>query len=406
MKVLYVVGYPQRLNGAQKSLMYLIKAIRERDVEPLVAFTSDGICAETYAEESIPARIMRLPAAANVYGKALLNGGVVAKTLRSLLVYPGIFVRAWFFVRASGSDVVHCNEPRALLVAGLPARLQRKRVVLHLRGSIDPYGRWLRKLIERIPHRIIAVSPSIAAELSSAGRRRARIVYNPIPLQAADRSDRVRNDGDERRVLVMASIVPHKGHHHVVEAAALVAEADRGYKVRFDILGQTIDENYRTMLERRIDEIGNTGVTLHDWRPDIQAFLHDSDVVVSASVDHELLRIGDRAVEVHNAEGTPRQLLEALAVGVPVVATRLPGVADVVEHGVTGLLVDPRNPRQLADAVLEVLDDPVAAKRMAYAGRAVVAERHKPERSAAAVEAIYAELENRGDMGHGDEASG
>ncbi|MBI5310332.1 MAG: glycosyltransferase family 4 protein [Actinobacteria bacterium] len=400
MKVLYVVGYPQRLNGAQKSLMFLIKAIRERGVEPLAAFTANGICAETYAAEAIPVQVMSLPTSASTYGKALLKGGTVRRALRALRVYPGIFLRAWRFVRSSGADVVHCNEPRALLVAGLPARLQGKRVVLHLRGSIDPYGRWLRKPIERIPHRIIAVGPSIASELSPAGRKRTRVVYNPIPIPAAAADgDRPPGDG-ERRVLVMASIVPHKGHHHIIEAAALIAASSAPYRVRFDILGQTIDEGYRAMLEARIASLGPIGVRLHGWRSDVDAFLREADVVVSASVDHEVLRIGDREIEVQNAEGTPRQLLEALAAGVPVVATRVPGVADVIEDQVTGLLVEPRDPRQLADAILAMLDDPEQARRMAATGRDVVAERHLPESSAAAVEAIYAELgagRDRGD---------
>ncbi|MFY9469952.1 MAG: glycosyltransferase family 4 protein [Solirubrobacterales bacterium] len=397
MKVLFVIGYPQRLNGAQKSLMFLIEAIRERGVEPLAAFTADGICTQTYASKSIPVRIMRLPAAASVYGKALLDGGPARKALRSMLVYPGIFLRAWRFVGSSGADIVHCNEPRALLVAGLAARLQGKRVVLHLRGSIDPYGPWLRKLIERIPHRIIAVGPSIAAELSPAGRGRSRVVYNPIPMPVVDEADEPRDNDRERRVLVMASIVPHKGHHHVVEAAALIAAAHRPYRVRFDILGQTIDDGYRITLEERIASLGRIGVHLHGWRSDVQAFLGDADVVVSASIDHEVLQVGDREIEVQNAEGTPRQLLEALAARTPVVATRLPGVTDIVEDDVTGLLVDPRDPRQLADAVLAVLDDPGRARRMALAGRSVVAERHNPARSATAVEAIYADLCGRGD---------
>lgn len=392
MKVLYVVGYPQRLNGAQKSLMFLIKAIRKRGVEPLAAFTADGICAETYAAESIPVQVMSLPDSASTYGKTLLAGGVTRKALRALRVYPGIFLRAWRFVSSSGADVVHCNEPRALLVVGLPARFQGKRVVLHLRGSIDPYGRWLRKPIERIPHRIIAVGPSIASELSPAGRKRTRVVYNPIPIPAANATgDRRRGDG-ERRVLVMASIVPHKGHHHIVEAAALIAAVEMPYRVHFDILGQTIDEGYREMLDDRIASLGPIGVRLHGWRSDVDSFLREADVVVSASVDHEVLGIGDREIEVQNAEGTPRQLLEALAAGIPVVATRVPGVADIIEDHATGLLVDPRDPNQLAEAILAMLDDPERAGQMAAAGRDVVAERHRPESSAAAVAAIYAEL--------------
>jgi glycosyltransferase involved in cell wall biosynthesis len=91
-------------------------------------------------------------------------------------------------------------------------------------------------------------------------------------------------------------------------------------------------------------------------RKDIPALLSASDVLV-----HSSLR-----------EGLPRVVLEALAIGTPVVATAVGGVPDAVAEGVTGLLVRPEDPAALAGAVLAALTDRAAAARRAQAGRAAV----------------------------------
>ena len=117
------------------------------------------------------------------------------------------------------------------------------------------------------------------------------------------------------------------------------------------------DGPLRASVEQAATEAGLAGrVSFLGLRKDVPDILSASDVTV-----HSSLR-----------EGLPRVVLEALAVGTPVVATAVGGVPDVLADGVNGLLVPPEDPAALAGAVLATLADPEAAARRAQAGRAAL----------------------------------
>lgn len=385
--VLFVVAYPARFNGAQKSLLFLLRELPDQSIDPVVLFTGDGICVDEYTSAGLQVRVLDLPSEAREYGKRWLSGSLAIRLVRLARVYPTVLRRSLRELAAVRPALVHCNEPRALFVVGVAARLRGLPVVLHLRGSPDPYPRLLRLLLELVPSRIVAVGPSIRGELGPIGRTKATVIYNPIPLPDAQGST-----APKQVVLTLASITPHKGHHHLVEAARLLRERRDGDQPVFRIRGQVLDPAYEEELRRRIAEYGLDNVDLQPWTPNVTGELAEAAAVVSTSVEQETLRIGGNEVRVANAEGTPRQLLEALAACVPVVATRLPGTADVIKDGRTGFLIAPGSPQELADAIERVLDRPDEARRLAAAGRELVAQRHSPAESASRTASLYDEL--------------
>ena len=103
----------------------------------------------------------------------------------------------------------------------------------------------------------------------------------------------------------------------------------------------------------------------------------------------ELLPGLDVFVMASRYEGLPCAVAEAMTVGLPVVATAVNAVPDVVLPGETGLLVGPERPRQLAAAIGYLLDQPAEAARMAAAARLLIADRFTPEALAAVLEAAY-----------------
>jgi glycogen(starch) synthase len=84
-----------------------------------------------------------------------------------------------------------------------------------------------------------------------------------------------------------------------------------------------------------------------------------------------------------------------MALGLPVVATRAPGVTDVVDDGRTGILVPPRDPKALADAIVRVVEDDDLRKRMVEAAREAIASAHNTAAWTARIEQIYEELARR-----------
>jgi glycosyltransferase involved in cell wall biosynthesis len=160
-----------------------------------------------------------------------------------------------------------------------------------------------------------------------------------------------------------------KGVDVLIEAVAL-----HGPDVRLEIAG---DGPQRLELLRLANERAPGRVRFHGRL--------DRDAL------HELVREGAAlAVPSRWYENQPMTVLEAFACGVPVLATSLGGLPELVEPGVDGMVVPPNDPRALADAIGSVLTDPAAALAMGVAARRKVADKFTPERHLARLDDVYA----------------
>jgi glycosyltransferase involved in cell wall biosynthesis len=185
----------------------------------------------------------------------------------------------------------------------------------------------------------------------------------------------------------ISSLNPMKGLEHFLDAAARVA-ASRP-ETRFVVVGGAPQSHldYRERLRQRADELAlSNSVVFAGEQDDVERWYPSFDVHVISSLPR--------------SEGTTTTAMEAQACGVPVVATRVAAVAEVVDDGVTGLLVQPEQPRVLAEAVLRLLGDEALRARMGVAGREAALERFDAERVAdvyvQAYEAALAHAATRG----------
>jgi glycosyltransferase involved in cell wall biosynthesis len=188
---------------------------------------------------------------------------------------------------------------------------------------------------------------------------------------------------DSPVVGTVASLNPMKGLEHFLDAAAQISAARP--EARFVIVGGAPETHlaYRERLRRRADELGlSNPVVFAGERADVERCYPAFDVHVISSLPR--------------SEGTTTTALEAQSCGVPVVATRVAAVAEVVDDGVTGLLVAPKEPGAIARAVLRLLDDEKLRARMGAGGRGAALERFDAERAAdtyvSAYEAALAHL--------------
>ena len=170
---------------------------------------------------------------------------------------------------------------------------------------------------------------------------------------------------DEPLVGNVARLAEQKGQRFLVEAAARVPEA------RFAIVG---DGELRGDLERRTHELGVADRVLFTGaRDDVPDLLASFDVFAHPSL----------------FEGLCLAVIEAQAAGVPVVATPVGGIRETVIDGETGLLVPPRDPDRLAQAIRRLLGDPGLARRLAEEARRRVRERFSAERMVERTLALY-----------------
>ncbi|MDR3632329.1 MAG: glycosyltransferase family 4 protein [Isosphaeraceae bacterium] len=164
---------------------------------------------------------------------------------------------------------------------------------------------------------------------------------------------------DEPRLVCVGRLSEQKGQLVLLEAVRILA--DEGLDAELVLIG---DGPLRSVLEATIDALGlRNHVTLAGWKG-------------SAAVADEVLR--SRAFVLPSfAEGLPVVLMEALALGRPVIATRVAGIPELVEPGVNGWLVPPASASALAGAIREALEAPSEQlERMGKAGATLVAERH------------------------------
>lgn len=287
---------------------------------------------------------------------------------------------AWNLNRIMGSrrvDVLHYNTPRPILagrlaawISGVPILVASRRVNFPLRS------RFSRIKYNRLLDRVVTVSGSIQRTLVQNGIRPERIsvIYEGVDLPAIDGlpPTSVLPAHSGLVVGVVAHLSPEKGHVTVLKAAARLRE--RFPEVTYVFVG---GGDRRQMLEERARALAIADrVLFTGFRKDSDAMMGEFDVFCLASL----------------SEGLSSAILAAMAQPLPVVATRVGGIPELVVDGSTGLLVPAGRPDKLAEALAKVLSSSSLRRRMRAAGRRRVAEHFTLRRKLEETERLYLEL--------------
>lgn len=173
----------------------------------------------------------------------------------------------------------------------------------------------------------------------------------------------------------VAHLVPVKGHPTLIEAVSRLSDA------HLYLAGKPMDEDYIHALHEQVEALRMI------WRvhflggvEDVPSFLGDMDIVVLPTWDK------------WRREGCPVALLEAMACGKACIATDVPGSRDIIEDGVSGLLVEPENAIALAEAIQRLIDDPELRDRIGKAARLRIEKHFSIEKEVAAHEQLYEEM--------------
>ena len=196
---------------------------------------------------------------------------------------------------------------------------------------------------------------------------------------AADARQRVRREFDvpDDALLIgsVGDLVPRKGQLSVVEALPRVLAA--APNARLVLVGPAKDPDYTALVRQRAEQLGVAAAVVfagrRDDMPDVYAAL---DIKILASLEDSL----------------PLAILEAMAAGLPVVATTTGGIPECVHDGKTGLLVPPGDSDALATALVRLLGDPALRRACGQAGQQLAAQSFSPESHARALEGVFARL--------------
>jgi glycosyltransferase involved in cell wall biosynthesis len=252
-----------------------------------------------------------------------------------------------------------------------PSLVASRRVDFHLKGN--SFSRWKYRQVDCF----IAASDAIRRMLVGDGvpDDRTVTVHEGIDVEHVEAAPAV--NVHEAFFLPhgapvvgnVAALVPHKGQRYLIEAAHLVVQ--QVPDARFVILGEG---ELREHLEKQVHEHHlEKHVFLPGFRTDVLGCIKGFDLFVMSSV----------------TEGLGTSLLDAMAAARPIVATMAGGIPEIVENGVNGLLVPPRDHRALADAIVRALKNPTLRQQMGEAGFARVKRRFTVERMVEQTADVY-----------------
>jgi glycosyltransferase involved in cell wall biosynthesis len=284
---------------------------------------------------------------------------------------PGIGVRLARLFRRERIDVIHTHDERPLIYGSLAACLAPGRRHVHTRhgqrAEITRGQKWLIKLASWGAHEFVCVSDDAGrvAVAQGVSAKRIRTVRNGIDLTKFD----YRGPQPGGPAVLVARLSPVKDVETLLRAAAQAVAGQPDF--RLEIAG---DGSCRPALQQLATELGlGERVRFLGEVRDVPALLARAGLLVLSSL----------------SEGVSLTLLEGMARGLPVAATRVGGNPEVVADGETGLLVPPRDPAALANAMLRLWRDADLARRMGSAGRCRVEEHFDVRRMVARYEAMY-----------------
>lgn len=303
----------------------------------------------------------------SLFLQRIANRGVQARSVsfRSDIDPLTILHLARLFKRER-TDLLCVNLNKELRVGGIAARLIGVRGMVCRKGLPMVRDTPIFRLTYRHwVDRIIVPSKNLKAELTAypwLDPERIDVIPNgvEVPVPSGLRSAIRTHWGIEQKTKVVGSVgrlVPQKGYQYVLKAAPSILHHHPD--VRFVFVG---DGRERANLEHLADR-----------------FNVRSKVLFAGDTDHPLSMMEAMDVFVLPSIFEPfgQVLIEAMACSRPIVASRVGGIPEVVEDGVTGLLVPPRDPKALVEGILRLLDDEALARAMGAAGRKHVEERFR-----------------------------
>ncbi|MCP9440769.1 MAG: glycosyltransferase family 4 protein [Nitrospira sp.] len=285
--------------------------------------------------------------------------------------------------------IVHTNSSRDTWTASLAARLIRARPkIVRSRHISVPLNNNLatRVLYRRLCDFVIVTGGELTRQalIERDGLDPRRVDAFPIGIDVArfcpgmPASDLRRTLGipnHHRLIGIVSYLRAYKGHRYFVEAAARVLSTIKD--VTFVIAGEGPEESN---LRTQIAELGLTDrIVLLGFCQDEVDVMRSLDVFVLPSVE---------------ADTIPQALMQALAVGLPVISTVFGSIPDVVKHGETGLLAAPRDAASLAEHMITMLRDESLRKRLGANGRRLVENRYSLDRMLDRLESVYERVVN------------
>src|SRR6266852_3877922 len=282
-------------------------------------------------------------------------------------------------------DLIHAHEFGANVYGLLLATLANIPIIATIHGKSYYCDTWWRRLAYRAVGRfatMIAVSKDLKSYIIAnlgISENSVKVIYNGINVQEASRVTATESKKaslqlpcKSRIIGTVGSLYPVKGHIYLIEALPSIIE--RFADVKLLVIGTG---ELEMSLKAQANALGlEEHVRFLGFRSDVPELLPIMDVFVLPSL----------------SEGLSLALLEAMAATKPIVATSVGGNPEAIVDGVTGLLVDPRDPKALANRIISILGDRIQAEQLGVRGRERAVQHFSIERMVDEYQQLYEQL--------------
>jgi glycosyltransferase involved in cell wall biosynthesis len=376
-----IMPHKSNLTGGPRTVLSLIRHLDHQRFASVVICPNDGPLVPALQEAG--AKVYVIPWHMRFTRPRSLSHWIAL--LRMLPSAIRFIVRTSRLLSSQQVDVVHVNS--IVHVPGALAACLAHKPVVWMIQEILPQG-WMASALARMVCGLaskVVVTSEATGQVFPQGSNNIVIGYTGVDLERFD----IHSDGTIREelrigpdplVTTVTNLIPRKGGEYFVKAAGRIHDACP--RVRFLVVGDAPPHatDYKQELIRLSDELGLNGVLRFlGFRKDIPQILADSDVFVLTSVQDPF----------------PWVVLEAMALGKPVVATDVGGLKEAVVTGETGFLVPPEDETAIADAVCLLLQDKERAHKMGQSGYERVKTSFSVDVYVKLMERIYLEVSKK-----------
>ncbi len=374
--------------GNLRTLAYVLKFIDRSKVEPIVITPEESDFLGAFRERGTRVIVEPPPTSISRFGGKVLRDTIFARA-KSALDLIRYNVRLARLMKRENVSVVYCNSIRSLLLAGIAARLARVPALWYVKGALD------NPLLDTIGF-LLASRIAFFCEtnrddryplLVRLFRKRIRIIEIGLERAVIDRAEKsdkteLREELDIRpdrlTAIVLGQVYAPKGQHLVLEGLREIVNAHPNFMLY--IAGDSVLKEYESYTNSLHDIIKRDGlennVRFLGWRTDALELLTLMDIMIHPSL----------------AEGFGRAVLEAMAVGRPVVASRVGGLREIIRDGENGFLITPGITRQIVDRVLQLAGDPALREKFSRAAKREVMANYLIEDKVKKLESVWLEM--------------
>ena len=370
-----ILDHSPDLGGAEVAILTLLKKMDRSRFEVTVILPSPGAFLEALQRIDVPVSIIHLP-----MGLIRLKRGRAFHSF--LLLFVSIFYLHFFllklciYLKRNNFQLVLTNTIKAHLYGSIAARLCSIPLVWRFHDILvsPDFNPFLIKFIvlfgNLLPKKILAVSKAAQHHLIRNGveKEKTEVIFNAIDDELFQIKESFKNVREEyhlentvKLVGCVGRIIPQKGQKVLLSAIPGVI---RSYpEIFFLIIGDVFlkEEAYKKELLEIINQYGIEGrVKFTGFRPDIVDVMGSLDVVVFPSIAPEAF---------------PLSILEALSLGKPVIASDVGGIREMIEDRVSGLLVEPNHPEQIAEGILSLFENREISDRIGQRAKEVVRQK-------------------------------